>query len=106
MSVQQDNSETWPPVPDGTPPPGADLPQGAAPRTPFLTVICVMWGVTLGQFALQVFWPGIIAIVCGLVGFGLAVFLLTRADRAAKINGGLRLGLWFLALLLRVLGSR
>ena len=75
-------------------------------RTPYLTLILVMWGVTITQFVLQGIGLGMVGKLFGLVGFVLAAILVSRRDRAAAINGGLRLAVTVLGILVHLLDSR
>ena len=100
-----DENETWPPAPDVASPHGPHhgSRQGAPPK-PYLPAILVMWGVTAGQFILQLLiGRNTLGQLLGLVGFVLAVFLVTRPQKVARLNGALRLVVWLLGLFMHLL---
>ena len=106
MSDVEDTQNTWPPAPNAAPPVGTTPSPNRAARTPYLTVILVMWGVTIAQFILQAVGLGSVGKLFGFIGFVLAVYLVSRRDRAATINGGWRLVVAALGLLVHLLDSR
>lgn len=106
MPNMEDDEKTWPPAPDAALPPGAASQQHRATRTPHLTVILVMWAVTACQVILQFTGLGAVGKLCGFVGFVLAVYLVSRPDRVARINGGWRFAVALLGLFVHLLDSR
>jgi len=101
----EDNNQVWPPAPNASVTAGGSDPS-KKPK-PYLAVILVMWASTIGQFFLQsVMGLDLFGKLFGFSGFVLAVFLVTRQEKAARINGGLRLGLWFLGFVFHLLNSR
>ena len=66
-----------------------------------------MWACTIGQLILQVTGGlNFFTQLLGFAGFILALFLVTRQEKAARINGGLRLVIAFLGFLVHLLNSR
>ena len=66
-----------------------------------------MWALTIGQILIQILGGlTFIGQLLGIAGFILALFLVTRKEKAARINGGLNLGIWFLGLLFHLIASR
>ena len=104
----QGDDKIWPPTPS-TPPPtdGGHVPKGPGSPSPHLAVILVMWVLTVGQFLLQLLAGlSFFGQLLGFAGFVLAVFLITRKEKAARINGGLRLVVALLGFLFHLIASR
>ena len=104
----EDSDKVWPPAPSTTVPAEGNNPAEHSPSArPHLAVILAMWALTIGQFLLQlVAGLSFLGQLLGFCGFVLALFLVTRKEKAARINGGLRLGVALLGFLFHLLASR
>jgi hypothetical protein len=97
----EDDNKSWPPAPS-TPVQIDEIPKRRSTgiSSPYLRVIYVMWAVTFGQIIFNyVSALAIVSDLLGFAGFALSVYLVTRHNKAANINGALRLVLWVLGLL-------
>ncbi len=66
-----------------------------------------MWTCTIGQFILQAtIGLNFLTQLLSFAGFLVALFLVTRRKKAARVNGGLRLMIAFLGFLVHLLNSR
>lgn len=65
-----------------------------------------MWVIAGGAFLLQWFGFGTFSRLCGLVSFGLAVFLVSRPQKAARLHGWLRLLVAALGALVHLVDAR
>ena len=109
MEPETENSDTvWPPAPNTTVPAEGNYPAERSPSgRPHLAVILVIWTLTIGQFLLQlVAGLSFLGQLLGFSGFVLAMFLVTRKEKAARINGGIRLGVALLGFLFHLMASR
>ena len=104
----EDDNTAWPPAPNASQMSAQLLPPTPPKASrPHLAVILVMWALTLSQFVLQMAMGVIFAgTLLGIAGFVLAVFLVTRPEKAARVNGGLRLAGAFLGFLIHLMDSR
>lgn len=65
-----------------------------------------MWALTFGQVLLQLIAGlGFFSQLLGFAGFVLAVFLVTRKEKAARVNGGVRLVLAILGFMFHLLAK-
>ena len=101
----EDDKQAWPPPPTAFP----QVSEPHVPKSPRpnFVIILIMWACTVGQFILQATGGlNFFTQLLGFAGFLMALFLVTRREKAARVNGGLRLLVAFLGFLVHLLNSR
>jgi len=79
--------EVWPPPPVLQAPEVDEISEPPKPRTPYFAVIVLIWGMFLAQVVFEVLGNYIGASIFQYGSVALGIFLVTRNDRAATING-------------------
>jgi len=79
--------EVWPPPPVSQAAEIDEILEPPKPRTPYFAMIVLIWGMFLAQVAFEILGNDIGASIFRYGSVALGIFLVTRNDRAATING-------------------